>query len=267
MSRERRLVKAAKKFLKDHLKQQQRAAAWPPADDPLPGPHDDVPAIDPDTDFFTRAAEFRMWLHETRGVAVTDLMSEEARESFRAFAAAWAARRLPLRFYDGTVADAPAPRAAAAASAWGFARRAAAAGKADDPDARAAARAASHADARAWRRDRAQEADDLAPKPTPGTHDARVAARAARRDGEAAAAASPDRDAFVDEGLDTFARARAAEAARTAARDARMAVKHDGLRARAAAAQAAEDAKMAALRALAAAGPITIARRAPPPPE
>ena len=68
-------------------------------------------------------------------------------------------------------------------------------------------------------------------------------------------------------GGDSFEAARARERAAAAWRDRRDAERNAGLSAKAAAAKEAEDAKMAAFRALVATGPITIPKRAPPPPE
>ena len=247
----RRLVKAAKRYLKEHLKKSSGGGsgggaaarpAWPPPDNPLPAPDAVVPTLSPEDDYFLRAPEFKLWLTAALGASFSDLASDAARRHFASFASAWNARTLPARFYDGSAVAASSNRGAAAA--WGFAARA--------PD----------------RRDRAADLEELLPRAT--GRDAAQEKRAGRREAAAARGGSPDMapgEAFGSGPSDSFAAAAAREAARTRARDARLDVKRAALSAKAAEAKAVEDARMAAFRSLAAAGPITIAKRAPPPPE
>lgn len=246
----RRLVKAAKRYLKEHLKKGKDGGgggaasrpAWPPPGDPLPAPGAALPTVHPEEDYFVRAAEFKIWLTAALGLTFSDLPSDAARAHFAAFASAWNARSLPARFYDGTAVASASNRGAA--GAWGFAARA--------PD----------------RRDRAADLEELLPRAT--GRDAAQEARAGRRADAAARGASPDLPAGETFGAgpaDSFAAAAAREAARTRARDARLDVKRAALSAKAAEAKAVEDARMAAFRSLAAAGPIKIAKRAPPPAE
>lgn len=272
----RRLVKAAKRFLKDRLKQTggvpaAKRPAFPRPGDTLLPPGAPPPAPVTPADYFTRAREFAVWLTDARGQAFADLGPGEGRALFEEFVAAWNAASLPARFYDGSVGDAPGP-ARRTAHDWGLGKATntgpalasaaeEAAAWAEQRDAKAAATTA----ARATQRSRLEEA--TGPRPGPGTHEARQAARAGRALAASEREASPDgppAHALMGGG-DSFAAARAREREANAWKDRRAVERGAGLSAKAAAAKEAEDARMAAFRALVASGPIVIPKRAPPP--
>jgi hypothetical protein len=52
-------------------------------------------------DYFLKNHEFSAWLRATRGVFFTALLAADARAAFRDFVAAWNARALPRRLYEG----------------------------------------------------------------------------------------------------------------------------------------------------------------------
>jgi hypothetical protein len=52
-------------------------------------------------DYFLKNHEFSSWLRATRGVFFTALLAADARAAFRDFVAAWNARALPRRLYEG----------------------------------------------------------------------------------------------------------------------------------------------------------------------
>ncbi|KAF6259477.1 hypothetical protein COO60DRAFT_1000760 [Scenedesmus sp. NREL 46B-D3] len=246
-----------------------------------------LPLLTPD-DYFERAAEFTAWLQEIKLQYFNELTTEESHALFKQFVEAWNGGQLPLRFYQG-LAAAPLKRTS---HNWGIrakqgssaaAGSVAAAGgaklgmagflqdqKQQHTESRAAARAGEAADKRVWRREQKEVLDDLLPKPTGGTHEARVEARMARREAARAREGSPDMvpvtgggDVMGGGGDDSFAAAKAREAKRQEWRSRQSAAKKEELAGKLSAAAAAEADKMAQFRALVAAqgGRITIAKR------
>ena len=84
--------------------------AFPAPGDPLLPPDAQVTPLTGD-DYFAKAGEFAAWADEARRLAVADLATGDARALFLEFVAAWNARALPARFYDGRAA-APTRRTA-----------------------------------------------------------------------------------------------------------------------------------------------------------
>ncbi|WIA28710.1 hypothetical protein OEZ86_011246 [Tetradesmus obliquus] len=299
-------LRAAKAFLEQHLKQagggdtaaaaaaaggskdrdkerskekkEKAAGSLPPG----------VPLLTPD-DYFERAAEFTAWLQEIKHQYFNELTTEESHAMFKQFAEAWNLGRLPLRFYQG-LAAAPLKRTT---HNWGIKARPSGAGaaggsvsaaagaklgmaaflqdqKQQHTESRVAARAGEAADRRSWRREQKEALDDLLPKATGGSHEARVEARMARREAARARDGSPDLvpvtgggDMMGGGGDDSFAAAKAREAKRQEWRSRQSAAKKEELAGKLSAAAAAEADKMAQFRALVAAqgGRISIAKR------
>lgn len=275
----RRMVKAAQRFLKDRLKETGGQAAskklplFPLPSDPLLPPGAPSPPLITPADYFTRSREFAVWLTDARGQAFADLGPGEGRALFDGpFSAAWNAFSLPARFYDGSIGDAPGATRRTAHD-WGLGKEATTTGPALASAAEEAAawaeqrdaKAAATATTRTTHRARLEEA--AGPRPDPGTHEARQAARAGRAHVAAEREASPDGPpvASLMGGGDSFAAARQREREANAWKERRAAERNAGLSAKAAAAKEAEDARMAAFRALVASGPIVIPKRAPAP--
>lgn len=74
------------------------------------------------SDYFARATEFRVWLHENHRKHVDDIPSKVAHRRFAEFVQAWNADTLPQKFYKGM--DASTVSASALTKhKWGFASK------------------------------------------------------------------------------------------------------------------------------------------------
>jgi hypothetical protein len=105
--KKRRLLKAAKKLLKQH-KPKPKVVPMEPAPPGLKV--DDISA----EDYFAKSIEFAMWLKEAKGLFFSNLSSEETHKLFAAFVEVWNAGRLSAKYYQGIKA---APRTA---HKWGI---------------------------------------------------------------------------------------------------------------------------------------------------
>ena len=76
-----------------------------------------------EADYFLKAAEFQKWLHEERRTFLDEISSDDARRSFKKFADAWNAGKLPEKYYSGEAAGvggAAQPAASRTRHQWGF---------------------------------------------------------------------------------------------------------------------------------------------------
>ncbi|MEW5298930.1 MAG: hypothetical protein WDW36_001999 [Sanguina aurantia] len=248
------------------------------------------PPLTPD-DYFLRANEFSNWLKEERHLEFSGLDSQSARTLFEAdFSQAWNAGRLDGRYYTGEMGGLRrsshawgikgGAAAAAAAAAGGAAGGGPSTGMrgflAEEQQRREDSSQQHRVEQKAWRREQKEEREEMAPKAT--GREAKVEARFSRR--EAARASSPD-GAFLPGGggqphgrrrLLRRGESKVREKPRAAGgltREDRRATgqrqvamaRNEGMMAKVAAFQAKEDDLMAGFRALAALGPITIAKR------
>ncbi|KAI8466459.1 MAG: hypothetical protein J3K34DRAFT_524543 [Monoraphidium minutum] len=244
---------------------QQRAARPPRPRPPGVGP------IGPD-DYFSRATEFTAWLQEGRGLFFNNLSSEEAHTLFEEYVEDWNGGHLAPKYYQGLV-TAPTKRTT---HQWGFKQQGGGergggergsgmlALMADQQQQRGEARQAEGLEKRKWRAEQKERLDEMLPKAT--GREALVEKRIARREAARAREDSPEITRVtgggdVMGGDDSFAAAKAREAAFTARRTQRDAAKREVLSAKLSAAQAEEAAKMAQFRALLAHGPISIPKR------
>ncbi|GBF92651.1 hypothetical protein Rsub_05020 [Raphidocelis subcapitata] len=225
-------------------------------------------------DYFSKAPEFTAWLQEERGCYFNSLSGEAARALFGEFVDTWNSGHLAPKYYQALVA-APLKRTA---HTWGFAAKPKAGGgggvaalmsdqQQQRQEAHAAAREETGKERRKWRSEQNELLDELLPKAT--GREAVVEKRIARREAARARDNSPELmrvtgGGDVMGGDDSFAAAKAREAAFSARRTQRDAAKREGLMTKLQAAAAEEAAKMAAFRAMVSAGPITIPKRAPP---
>ncbi|KAL4420354.1 hypothetical protein ABPG77_006161 [Micractinium sp. CCAP 211/92] len=264
-----RLLKEAKRFLKQKLKDGDPAAggrqqAQHPPEPPYDGP---IQPISKD-DYFTKNAEFAAWLKDTKGVFFSEQSTEQNRAAFDEFVAAWNARRLPARLYKGEA------RAARTSHAWGIkggGRALAASGAVgmaaaldEELNLKEQARAAALAERQKQQREAKEWLDEAVPRLT--GKDKQLEEKRARRELAKAGRESPDLVGprgmdVMGGGEDDFAAAKAREAARQDRRGRFQAARSAEVQQRLAAAAAAEDDKMAAFRALLAKGPIQIAKR------
>ena len=74
--------------------------------------------IDED-DYFAKAEEFRVWLHERKRVYLDDLSTDDARDRFLGFVSEWNDGRLDRMYYDG-VPPAVRDRCKRTRHAWNF---------------------------------------------------------------------------------------------------------------------------------------------------
>ncbi|KAI7843005.1 hypothetical protein COHA_003338 [Chlorella ohadii] len=300
-----RLLKEAKKFLKQQLKSgapEAAVAAAAAAQPPEPPYEGQVEPIDSDS-YFTKNSEFAAWLKEAKGrffrraarsqqrrigrclrslwrltgrcclpvcldLLCSEQSTEENRAMFEDFVAAWNSRRLPARYYKGEVGGA----AQRTSHQWGIkgAGRLATSGAVgmaaaldEDLDMKEQARAQALAERQRHKREAKEWLDDQVPRLA--GKDKQLEEKRARRE----LGRSKDDDAeFVPRGMDvmgggedSFAAAKAREAARQAHRGRHQVARQAEVQAKLAAAQAAEADKMAQFKALLSAGPIQIAKR------
>lgn len=278
-----RLVKEAKRFLKQKMKEGKGEEALAAAE--LLGRHKrleeeppytgDIKPISRD-EYFQRNPEFSLWLREARGRFFSQLDSEQSHALFGEFVEAWNGGRLPTKYYTGGAAGA----AGAQRSGYSWAIKGGGGGGAggavgmaaaldDELDMKAAARERAQAERRQERTRHREAAEEwLGPKPA-GGREAMLEKKAARREAARAREDSPDQvrlpgggDVWGD---DSFAAAKEREARRQEFRGRRQAARQGEVEARLAAARQAEDERMAQFRALLSAGPISIPKRQPPP--
>ncbi|KAL4419943.1 hypothetical protein ABPG75_007041 [Micractinium tetrahymenae] len=277
-----RLLKEAKRFLKQKLKEgdpeaamaaaaaataggrREQQQAQQQAEPPYGGP---IQPISKD-DYFTKNAEFAAWLKDSKGVFFSEQSTEQNRAAFDEFVAAWNARRLPVRLYRGEVG------AARTSHAWGIkgsGQTLAASGAVgmaaaldEDLNLKEQARAAALAERQQQRREAKEWLDEAVPRLS--GKDKQLEEKRARRELAKAGNDSPDYAGprgmdVMGGGQDDFAAAKAREAARQDRRGRFQAARTAEVQQRLAAAAAAEDDKMAAFRALLSKGPIQIAKR------
>lgn len=265
-----RLLKEAKKFLKQQLKSgapeaaMAAAAAAQPTEPPYEGK---IEPIDSDS-YFTKNSEFAAWLKEAKGRFFSEQSTEENRAMFEEFVAAWNGGRLPARYYKGEVGGG----AQRTSHQWGIkgAGGLAASGAVgmaaaldEDLDMKDQARAQAMAERQKHKREAKEWLEDQVPRLA--GKDKQLEEKRARRE----LGRSKDDDAeFVPRGMDvmgggedSFAAAKAREAARQAQRGRHQTARQAEVQAKLAAAQAAEAEKMAQFKALLGAGPIQIAKR------
>ncbi|PRW33547.1 pentatricopeptide repeat-containing mitochondrial [Chlorella sorokiniana] len=266
-----RLLKEAKKFLKQKLKsgapEAAVAAAAAAALPPEPPYEGQIEPIDSDS-YFTKNSEFAAWLKESKGRFFSEQSTEENRAMFEDFVVAWNGRRLPARYYKGEVGAGAARtshqwgiKAAAGLAASGAVGMAAALD--EDLDMKEQARAQAVAERQKHKREAKEWLEDQVPRLA--GKDKQLEEKRARRE----LSRSKDEDAeFVPRGMDvmgvgedSFAAAKARQASRQAQRGRHQAARQAEVQARLAAAQAAEAEKMAQFKALLGAGPIQIAKR------
>ncbi|KAN0065492.1 hypothetical protein ACQY0O_001329 [Thecaphora frezii] len=75
-------------------------------------------------DYFLKAAEFKVWLSESRGKYLDETSSKEARRYFAKFVDRWNTGKLSDDFYLGKVRSAAAPSSSQTRHKWGFASKA-----------------------------------------------------------------------------------------------------------------------------------------------
>ncbi|KAL6754886.1 hypothetical protein V8C86DRAFT_2689411 [Haematococcus lacustris] len=265
------IVKQAKQFLKAQLA--ASAAATGPAAAPDPGtqqgPSPSPAVVPPPTlpeaqrisdaeHYFLKGAEFSAWLQEERNMFSAELATERSHQLFQEFAGLWNAQQLGDKYYAGAVA-APLKRTS---HNWGIktAGMAGGSGGAGQDD----SRAVQKKEQARWRAEQKEVLEELLPRAT--GREAQVEKRIARREESKAREGSPDTVRLpgggdVYGGDTSLAAAKAWEAQRVQSQRNRLAARQDEVAARVAVAQAKENERMAQFRALAAIGPITIAKR------
>ncbi|KAK9830029.1 hypothetical protein WJX72_009298 [[Myrmecia] bisecta] len=264
---EKRLLKEAKKFLKQRLKSGGQEDGPPPDNTPLE-PSASIATINED-DYFAKNPEFSTWLRDERGQFFNELSADETHALFKDYVKAWNSRKLPARHYAGIVGSAMRRTT----HQWGLrggtehASKGAigmAAAIEEEREMHASQRAAQWQERKQWRLQQKEELDELLPKAT--GREALLEKKAARREAAKAREDSPDLVKLpgggdVMGGDDSFAAAKARQERQTDWRSKQQAVRQEGLNHRVAAAQAADDEKMAQFRALLSAGPIQIPKR------
>ncbi|KAJ9506168.1 hypothetical protein QJQ45_002456 [Haematococcus lacustris] len=240
--------------------------------------------------YFLKGAEFSAWLQEERNMFSAELPTERSHQLFQEFAGLWNAQLLADKYYAGAVA-APLKRTS---HNWGIktAGMAGGAGGAGQDD----SRAVQKKEQARWRAEQKEVLEELLPRAT--GREAQVEKRIARRyllllllllllplllllllppppllpppkatwEESKAREGSPDTVRLpgggdVYGGDTSLAAAKAWEAQRVQSQRNRLAARQDEVAARVAVAQAKENERMAQFRALAAIGPITIAKR------
>ncbi|SPO36954.1 uncharacterized protein PSFLO_02426 [Pseudozyma flocculosa] len=96
-----------------------------PAPPPRVDPHLDELGVAPLTndDYFQKAAEFKVWLSESKGRYLDEISSKEARRYFDKFVDRWNSGRLSDDFYLGKVRSAAAPSSTQTRHKWNFASK------------------------------------------------------------------------------------------------------------------------------------------------
>ncbi|GAB4815831.1 hypothetical protein N2152v2_002877 [Parachlorella kessleri] len=236
--KDKELLKEAKRFLKEKLKQGDPQAALAAANiasasgnagDGEPAHAPNVVPITSD-DYFARNPEFSVWLRDTRHTYFSELSSDDAHKLFEDFVKAWNAGKLASKFYTGTAARATqrtgfkwsikGGTGQADQSSLGMA-----AALADDINLKEEEKAAAKEDRKRQRQDDKEWLDEMLPKAT--GREALIEKKAARREAAKAREDSPELmrvtgGGDVMGGDDSFAAARA--------RDARLATELKALR-------------------------------------
>mmetsp|Transcript_36864 Transcript_36864/g.94261 ORF Transcript_36864/g.94261 Transcript_36864/m.94261 type:complete len:312 (-) Transcript_36864:429-1364(-) len=256
-SKEKRKLREAKKFLKQHLKEQAGSSKKDKPVKMVPVAADFPIKPISSEDYFLKNHEFSKWLKEQKGLTFNEMSSEETHALFGEFTGAWNGRTLSEEYYSGQLGS-----VARTSYNWGLGGAAERA-EAEREERFATQHAAQHS-RKQWKAEQKDLLDELLPKAT--GREAMLEKKAARREDARQRDTSPEMNRLIGGGDimggdDSFQAAKMREQRRQQFRTSRQSAKAEETNARAAAARANEDARMEAFRALAQRGPISIPKR------